>query len=300
MKQLVRYAIVLILCTGFLLLAKPAAAAAIQTSTGQIEAYVWDDLNRNGVQDLTETGIPGVTVNLYSSANALVDTVNTDATGLALFTNLAPGGYYVQIVPPTGYAFTRRHRGTDEEVDSDVHIVTGKTAPITLAAGETVRTWDAGLYPWSAFRGPQPGTVKPPPADVTACSDGNFSVGGVAGLTVGDLKPGYCVNAFLRNKAFAVGRIPDGAGRVLANITFLRVFHDGSFVYKVPQEDGDLQICYAVPAGKQVQIYFFDFYGSRFGGGSGQPSWQPLETTVQNGVACADAQTSGAYALIGQ
>jgi hypothetical protein len=61
-----------------------------------------------------------------------------------------------------------------------------------------------------------------------------------------------------------------------------------------------VQICYAAPPDKTVQIYFYDFYGPRFGERTGQPSWEPLETTVENGMACTAVQTSGAYALIGK
>ena len=277
-----------------------AGAPAYQTSTAQVETFVWEDLDRDGVQDPGEPGTPGVIVNLYSRANELVDTVNTDLNGLAVFSSLQPGEYYIRVSPPLGYAFTRRDRGANDELDSDTHLITGRTGLMTLAAGETLRIWDTGLYAWRPFQGARPGTVRPPPADITVCINGNYSVGGVAGLTVDDLVPGYCLSAFLRNQGFALGRIPDGAGRILANITFLRVFRNSRFVYEVPDPDGDIQICYAVPNGAQAQIYFFDFYGSRFGERTGQPSWEPLETTTQNGIACAAAQTSGAYALIGQ
>lgn len=147
---------------------------------------------------------------------------------------------------------------------------------------------------------PDPGTVKPPPGEITVCEEGIHSVGGVATLEVTNLAPDYCLVAFLRNHAFALGRIPDGAGAVLADITFLRVFYQSHLIYELPEGDGQVQICYAVPPGKQAQIYFFDFYGPRFGERTGQPSWDPLETTIENGIACAPAQTTGAYALIGQ
>jgi hypothetical protein len=147
---------------------------------------------------------------------------------------------------------------------------------------------------------PDPGSVRPPSGDLTVCEEGSRSVGGVSTLEVTDLAPGYCIVAFLRNHAFAVGRIPDGAGSVLAHITFLRVFYHGRLIQELPEEDGRVEICYAVPPGKTAQIYFFNFYGPRFGDRTGQPSWEPLETTLDGSVACAAAQISGAYALIGK
>ena len=148
--------------------------------------------------------------------------------------------------------------------------------------------------------GPCKGTVCPPPPTITICTDGNYSVGGVATLNIKQLSSEYCLEAFLHNKAIALGRIPDVAGQVLADSTFLRVYKSSRFVYDLPTTSGTVEICYAVPPGTTAQIYFFDFYGPRFGMRTGQPAWEPLETTVTDGVACAKAQTSGAYALIGK
>ena len=146
------------------------------------------------------------------------------------------------------------------------------------------------------------GSVKPPHPEITICEDRvePYSVGGVSTLTVNDLEPGYCIVAFLRKHAFAIGRIPDGAGDILAPITFLRVFHHGKLVPELPAEDGTVEICYAIPPGRDAEIYFLDFYGPHFKERTGQPAWEPLETTVDGAMACAAAQSTGAYAIIGQ
>jgi hypothetical protein len=171
--------------------------------------------------------------------------------------------------------------------------------PSTLAANGDRLVQPQDPFSWAAGKG-DPGSVKPPPGELTLCEDGVHSIGGAATLEVSDLEPGYCLVAFLRNHAFAIGRIPDGAGKVLAKITFLRVFYHGKLVHELPVEDGQAELCYAIPPGKTAQLYFLDFYGSRFGERTGKPSWEPLETTVEGGVACAASQISGAYALIGQ
>ena len=58
---------------------------------------VWSDLNNNGVVDVGEPGIPGVVVELYSSANVKIMDTTTDSDGYYLFTGQAPNSYYVKI-----------------------------------------------------------------------------------------------------------------------------------------------------------------------------------------------------------
>ena len=308
MNRYFRAIIVIALVAGIALLAGNKVVwasgdvrGANQTSSAQLKGFVWDDVDRNGMQDVDEMGVPNVTVNLYDSANELINTTITDENGLYLFNNLTPGDYYAEIVPPVGFVISPQDRGDNDAMDSDAYTTTGKTAVTTLVAGENNRMWDAGIYPLDAFRNrPEPGTVKPPPRVIRTCRNGNYSVGGVSGLKISELKPGYCVLAFLWNQRFAFGRIPDNAGGFLADITFVQIFHYGRLIQELPAEDGNIDICYAVPPGKQAQIYFFDFHRLHFGEKTGQLSWEPLETTVENGVACAPAQASGAYALIGQ
>ncbi len=178
-------------------------------------------------------------------------------------------------------------------------VISAETLPVTLVAGANTQQWDAGLYAAARPGNPDPGTVKPPPGDVTICESGVHSVGGVSTLKVANLKPGYCIVATLKKNALAVGRLPDGAGSFLADVTFVRVFYHGKLVSELPTADGQSQICYAAPPGMTVQIYFLDFYGPRFGRPD-QRNWVPLDTTVSGGLACASAQSSGTYALVGK
>ncbi|WP_262713720.1 SdrD B-like domain-containing protein, partial [Neolewinella aurantiaca] len=64
---------------------------------------VWEDSNDNGLFDLTESGIPGVTVNLLNAGGAVLMTTTTNSSGEYLFTDLLPGDYIVEIIPPAGY-----------------------------------------------------------------------------------------------------------------------------------------------------------------------------------------------------
>lgn len=307
MKLYLRVGIVIALVAAVAVLAgnKIAWAGATprvanQSDLATLKGFLWNDADQDGLQDVGESGLANVTVNLYDRAREFVNAALTDETGHYRFDGLAPGDYYIDVIPPLGFAFSPSDQGREEQLDSDADALTGETKLAKVVAGENSLAWDAGLFSQASPARPEPGTVKPPPGDITICEAGIHSVGGVSTLEVNNLAPGYCLVAFLRDHAFALGRIPDGAGTVLADITFLRVFYQGSLVHELPEEDGQVKICFAVPAGKTAQIYFFDFYGPRFGGRSGQPSWEPLATTVEGGVACAAAQTTGAYALIGK
>ena len=143
--------------------------------------------------------------------------------------------------------------------------------------------------------GDGPGSVKPPPRRQFRCKDGVYSVGGVATLNIENLARGYCLQAFLWKRRWPPVRVPAGTGGFLADITFLQIFYRNRFQNELPVTNGTLEVCYAVPPGKQAKIYFLDFYGRR----RGRPTWVALDTTVENGMACAPAQSSGGYALIG-
>ena len=306
MNRNIRIVIALALVFGITSLARNKIVWAGGTTSGvnepglaQLKVFVWDDANRDGVQDVGENGVPDVMVNLFDSADTLVDVTLTDEGGLSLFNNLSPGDYYVEFAPPEGYTFNLQDQYGNDAVNTSVPFV--KTAVKTLVAGENSHIWDAGLYQFDAFHHkPKPGSVKPPPRFIRTCKDGNYSIGGVTGLTVSDLKPGYCLQSFLWNHHFAFGHIPNDAGKILVDITFLQIFHHGRLIQELPATDGSITICYAVPPGKEAQIYFYDFNHHYFDKRAGRPSWDPLPTTVENGVACAPAQSTGAYALIGK
>ena len=110
---------------------------------------VFLDANGNGIQDAGEKGIAGVTVTLFDGTGKQVGTLaTTDANGLYSFTGLTPGDYSVQFTPPagSGLVFSPPLQGTDTAKDSNADTTTGKTAVVTLNAGDNNVTIDAGLF----------------------------------------------------------------------------------------------------------------------------------------------------------
>jgi uncharacterized repeat protein (TIGR01451 family) len=117
--------------------------------------FVWIDVNGDGIQDVGEPGLNGVTVNLLDSGGSVIDTTVTANNGggdpgYYQFTGLAPGTYSVQFVLPSGYVFSPQNAdglGVNGPVNSDANTVTGITPAVTLVSGEDNPNLDAGLVP---------------------------------------------------------------------------------------------------------------------------------------------------------
>lgn len=111
----------------------------------QLGDFVWEDLNRDGIQDGGEPGIAGVQVDLFTCDGTWLATAFTDANGFYLFSDLAAGGYYVQFTTPGGFTASPADIGADDALDSDAGFG-GMTACVSLAPGETNLTLDAGFH----------------------------------------------------------------------------------------------------------------------------------------------------------
>jgi hypothetical protein len=124
--------------------------AGIISARAALGDYVWLDANKDGVQDATESGIPGVTVTLYDAAGVALSSTITDQNGKYFFSNLNPGTYTVGFgTIPGKLVFTTKDAvAAGDLLDSDVDPATGKTGSYTLVAGQVNLTVDAGLKPY--------------------------------------------------------------------------------------------------------------------------------------------------------
>ncbi|GAB5519967.1 MAG: hypothetical protein RhofKO_22180 [Rhodothermales bacterium] len=108
--------------------------------------FVWFDLDRDGIQDNSESGAPNVLASLYTSNNVFVDSVRTNTLGFYAFVDLDPGTYYVEFGDlPTGYVLTRADQGSDNEADSDANPITDRSELVTVGPQQWNRSLDAGL-----------------------------------------------------------------------------------------------------------------------------------------------------------
>jgi uncharacterized repeat protein (TIGR01451 family) len=119
---------------------------------GSISNYVWNDADADGIQDIAESGVQGVTVTLYNDTNTPLATDTTDASGLYNFPQLFHGNYYLIFSTlPTNFVFTPQNSGGNDSLDSDANITTGRTEAIVLNPGVDDVTWDSGIYELAAI-----------------------------------------------------------------------------------------------------------------------------------------------------
>jgi hypothetical protein len=109
--------------------------------------YVWNDVINNGIQDASEIGVSGVTVNLLdATSNVILATLTTDAYGAYHFCDLNPGSYKVKFTLLANYVFSGLDLGGNDLLDSDPNPTTGVTGIYTLLAGGDNISVDAGIY----------------------------------------------------------------------------------------------------------------------------------------------------------
>ncbi|MFI3135161.1 MAG: SdrD B-like domain-containing protein, partial [Methylococcaceae bacterium] len=119
-----------------------------QTS-GTIGNLIWNDVNRNGLQDAGEAGVSGVTIQLKNTAGEVVQTTKTNDIGSYSFSAVA-GTYSMTIVTPSGYALTTPDASSNSKdtLDSDFSNDfngTSSTAPFTVTSSQVNNNLDGGL-----------------------------------------------------------------------------------------------------------------------------------------------------------
>ena len=136
--------------------------AFCQSAPLQIGNRVWLDQNGNGIQDASEPGIAGVTVNLYDTTGKLVSTTKTDANGNYYFSVKPYTNYVVKLDNPADYAaggplhdlkLAPANQGNDPSINSHGMLATA-AQPAVAAADQRI---SAGNYPQMVVSAHTPG-----------------------------------------------------------------------------------------------------------------------------------------------
>lgn len=117
-------------------------APLIPPTLALIGDRVWNDADRDGLQDTGESGLGSVAVRLLTADDATVATGTTNSLGSYSFSAL-PGEYKVRVTPGAR-GFTRQVAGAPND-DSDIDPLTGASAAFSVTSGATDVSRDAGL-----------------------------------------------------------------------------------------------------------------------------------------------------------
>lgn len=150
----------------FPIITLPPTATATRTPTPvSLGNFVWDDLDKDGIQDTGEPGLGGVILQLWNSSRTLMlDQTTTDSSGFYWLMALGPGDYRIRVVLPSVMdGFSPKDQGADETKDSDINpadTYLGFTDIITIPSNVISRSnIDAGLI---IYRTPTPTRTQTP------------------------------------------------------------------------------------------------------------------------------------------
>lgn len=133
-----------------------ANADFVNTVADQARAYIyapaslagiaWNDDDRDGIRDASESLRAGITVELIDRHGNVVGTRITDASGNYSFAGLVPQNYTLRFSTlPSGRVVTFKDRGSDDSVDSDVDQTSLLTDVVGLQSGQDLTGVDIGV-----------------------------------------------------------------------------------------------------------------------------------------------------------
>ncbi len=203
--------------------------AAITSGDAEISGKVYNDVNANGLIEVTETGIPNATLQLLNSSQTVVMTAQADSSGNYAFLGVGAGTYTVRVVSdsavsgkaPTTPNPAQRSITVDSTAVasnnfgfiSSVDLALDKSGPVAVGSGGTVsytvRVWNNG----------------PDPASGVAVNDtipAGFTVTGIACLRTGSTVCG--------TQTFTSSSVSIVTGNLTLDTTPTNAIPDGNFL----------------------------------------------------------------------
>ncbi|MCU7497415.1 MAG: hypothetical protein HF314_17825, partial [Ignavibacteria bacterium] len=128
-----------------------AGAYLVQVDDGRISGKLWDDTDKDGIQESNEAGLGGYRVELlYAGTQNVYMHTSTGQTGDYGFSSIAYGNYIVKFYKPETYLFSPKdqtdNQPNPDERDSDVDPNSGQTAELTVSSNVEIAHIDAGAY----------------------------------------------------------------------------------------------------------------------------------------------------------
>jgi len=144
------------------------------------------------------------------------------------------------------------------------------------------------------------GTVRPPSSSVVIPQTGMYAVGGVCTIIVEYYVTGLSNVVHVEENTEVSSNVPFPDNEGLLYLPGCHVFHykRGSLVDDVTTDEGRWKICFAAIPNRQTTIYF---YYAKDELNPVSSVWEPLETTIEDGLACAPLTNfTGVYTPTGK
>lgn len=149
------------------------------------------------------------------------------------------------------------------------------------------------------------GTVRPPsPIDTGRITEsGAYNIGGVCSIIIEYHVPKLSNVIHVEEDTSISANVPFPDNEGLLYLPGCHVFHYKANILKtdmnVTMDEGKWKICFAAIPNKETTIYYY--YANDDTPQSVKSAWTPLETNIENGMACAPGvDHTGVYAPVGK
>ncbi len=226
---------------------------------------------------------------VYNKDNKVVDILSTEDADAKVCFGANPDMelkiYYYMDNPENGYRVWSLLPSTIED-DGRLVCAPAYYTGVYMPAGYVVPRPDS---PFSEDTITTPGTIKgtvvTPPFTTLITESGTYTAGGVCMLKVEYRIDGLSDALHVEPPAQDTLTVPFPGLEDLLYFPGCHVIHyrDSKVKPTMTRQEGDWEICFAARPGKEMTIYYYRDDLTRI-----TPPWLPLETTTENGMACAN------------
>lgn len=125
--------------------ASTALVETVSSTQGAVGDFVWNDLNKNGRQDVGEPGVDDIELILLDSIQNEISRTFSQDGGAYVFKGLTPGKYYIKLGDHDDFKPTIPYYANND-INSDIDILFKKTSAIFVYDESIIEDVDIGLY----------------------------------------------------------------------------------------------------------------------------------------------------------